>query len=42
MSIQNDEDIDKSFPERENNWEVKLFTLTHAFNNHNNKWYALI
>ena len=40
VSVQNDDDIDKVFWEREKYWQTQLFTLSHGLNNPN-KWYAL-
>ena len=38
--VQNDDDIDKVFWEREKYWQAQLFTLSHVLNNPN-EWYAL-
>ena len=40
VSVQNDDDINKVFWEREKYWQTQLFTLSHGLNNPN-KWYAL-
>ena len=40
ISVQNDDDIDKVFREREKYCQVQLFTLSHGLNNPN-EWYAL-
>ena len=38
--VQNDDDIDKVFWEREKYWQAQLFTFSHVLNNPN-EWYAL-